>query len=240
MIGVERVDYIRVPVTDMDAANHFYGELLGLEPNPNSPGDDWVEYEAGNVTLASAVRIDVSGAGSHGAGGSLSLSAPVGEVQLGGTLLGRAGESAAGASLSVDAGRALDVGRVAAKTGDGQFSGAIALRQREGELAIGPAATLAAREIALQALVMIVFTILITYPVMGRNYDAAVIAGGQVGFGLSSTACALAIMKAVTGRHGASALAFLIVPMVGAFFIDILIAMVIQGSLALPLFGFGR
>jgi ESS family glutamate:Na+ symporter len=93
--------------------------------------------------------------------------------------------------------------------------------------------------LALQVLVMIVFTVLVTYPLMGRNYDAAVIAGGQVGFGLSSTACALAIMKAVTGRHGASALAFLIVPMVGAFFIDILNAMVIQGSLALPMFGFG-
>ena len=52
MIGVERVDYIRVPVTDIDAANHFYGELLGLERNPNSPHEDWVEYEAGNVTLA--------------------------------------------------------------------------------------------------------------------------------------------------------------------------------------------
>lgn len=49
---VERVDYIRVPVTDMDKANHFYGELLGLRRNPNSPDDDWVEYEAGNVTLA--------------------------------------------------------------------------------------------------------------------------------------------------------------------------------------------
>jgi ESS family glutamate:Na+ symporter len=93
--------------------------------------------------------------------------------------------------------------------------------------------------LALQVLVMVLFTILVTYPLMGRNYDAAVIAGGQVGFGLSSTACALAIMKAVTGRHGASALAFLIVPMVGAFFIDILNAMVIQGSLALPMFGFG-
>lgn len=52
MIGVERVDYVRVPVTDMDEANRFYGELLGLERNPASPGDDWVEYEAGNVTLA--------------------------------------------------------------------------------------------------------------------------------------------------------------------------------------------
>ena len=92
--------------------------------------------------------------------------------------------------------------------------------------------------LALQAVVMIVFTVFVTYNVMGRNYDAAVISGGQVGFGLSSTACALAIMKAVTMRHGASALAFLIVPMVGAFFIDIVNAMVIQASLALPAFGF--
>lgn len=52
MIGVERVDYIRVPVSDIDEAKHFYGELLGLEQNPNSPADDWIEYEVGNVTLA--------------------------------------------------------------------------------------------------------------------------------------------------------------------------------------------
>ena len=92
--------------------------------------------------------------------------------------------------------------------------------------------------LALQAAVMIVFTVFVTYNVMGRNYDAAVISGGQVGFGLSSTACALAIMKAVTMRHGSSAVAFLIVPMVGAFFIDIVNAMVIQACLALPAFGF--
>lgn len=52
MVDIERVDYIRVPVTDIDAANHFYGELLGLPLDPNSPHDDWVEYRAGNVTLA--------------------------------------------------------------------------------------------------------------------------------------------------------------------------------------------
>jgi predicted enzyme related to lactoylglutathione lyase len=52
VIGVERVDYIRVPVTDMEAANQFYGEVLGLRRNPNSPADDWVEYELGGVTLA--------------------------------------------------------------------------------------------------------------------------------------------------------------------------------------------
>jgi catechol 2,3-dioxygenase-like lactoylglutathione lyase family enzyme len=52
VLEVERVDYIRVPVDDIDAANRFYGEVLGLRRNPNSPHEDWVEYEAGNVTLA--------------------------------------------------------------------------------------------------------------------------------------------------------------------------------------------
>ncbi len=52
MIGVERVDYVRIPVRDIEQANRFYGEVLGLKRNANSPGDDWVEYEAGNVTLA--------------------------------------------------------------------------------------------------------------------------------------------------------------------------------------------
>lgn len=91
-----------------------------------------------------------------------------------------------------------------------------------------------------QAVANVLFAVYVTYRVMGSNYDAAVMSGGQIGFGLSSTACALAIMRAVTQQHGASALAFLVVPMVGAFFIDILNALIIQGSLALPLFGFGR
>ena len=45
MIDVQRVDYIRVPVTDMQKATHFYGEVLGLQRNPNSRDEDWVEYE---------------------------------------------------------------------------------------------------------------------------------------------------------------------------------------------------
>ena len=52
MLEVERVDYIRIPVTDMKAATRFYGDVLGLQGKPNSPHEDWVEYEAGNVTLA--------------------------------------------------------------------------------------------------------------------------------------------------------------------------------------------
>jgi ESS family glutamate:Na+ symporter len=92
--------------------------------------------------------------------------------------------------------------------------------------------------LAAQTVIMALYATLVTFRVMGRNYDAAIMAAGQVGFGMSSTACALAIMKSVTERHGPSPLAFLIVPMVGAFFIDITNAFIIQAYLALPLFGF--
>ena len=50
MIEVERVDYVRIPVTDMEKANHFYGEVLGLARSPSSAHEGWVEYEAGNVS----------------------------------------------------------------------------------------------------------------------------------------------------------------------------------------------
>ena len=92
--------------------------------------------------------------------------------------------------------------------------------------------------LAAQTVAVALYAALVTFRVMGRSYDAAIMAAGQVGFGLSSTACALAIMKSVTERHGPSPLAFLIVPMVGAFFIDITNAFIVQAYLALPLFGF--
>jgi glutamate:Na+ symporter, ESS family len=92
--------------------------------------------------------------------------------------------------------------------------------------------------LGLQTVGMALYAVFVTFRVMGRNYDAAIMAAGHVGFGMSSTAAALAIMKAVTGRSGPSPLAFLIVPMVGAFFIDITNALIIQGYLTLPLFGF--
>jgi ESS family glutamate:Na+ symporter len=92
--------------------------------------------------------------------------------------------------------------------------------------------------LALQTIAMALYAVFVTFRAMGRDYDAAVLAAGHVGFALSSTAAALAIMKTITERRGPSPLAFLIVPMVGAFFIDIANALMIQGYLALPLFGF--
>jgi catechol 2,3-dioxygenase-like lactoylglutathione lyase family enzyme len=52
VIEVTRVDYIRVPVNDIAAAQQFYGEILGLPRNEHLDHDDWIEYEAPNVTLA--------------------------------------------------------------------------------------------------------------------------------------------------------------------------------------------
>jgi catechol 2,3-dioxygenase-like lactoylglutathione lyase family enzyme len=70
MIEVERVDFVRIPVTDIEKAKRFYGEVLGLEQKLNSPGDDWIEFETGNVTLAvmtphARLRVRTAAAGNH-------------------------------------------------------------------------------------------------------------------------------------------------------------------------------
>ncbi|PLR42851.1 sodium/glutamate symporter [Chimaeribacter arupi] len=88
--------------------------------------------------------------------------------------------------------------------------------------------------LTVQTLAMALYAVFVTYRVMGRNYDAAVLAAGHCGFGLGATPTAIANMQAITGRFGPSHLAFLIVPMVGAFFIDIANALVIKLFLMLP------
>jgi catechol 2,3-dioxygenase-like lactoylglutathione lyase family enzyme len=47
-----RVDFVAVPVEDLARADAFYGEKVGLARNPNTSGDNWVEYETGNLTIA--------------------------------------------------------------------------------------------------------------------------------------------------------------------------------------------
>ncbi|NWB93147.1 sodium/glutamate symporter [Pseudomonas agarici] len=88
-----------------------------------------------------------------------------------------------------------------------------------------------------QAVLMALFAIFVTFRVMGRNYDAVTLAAGHCGFGLGATPTAIANMQAVTQRYGPSRIAFLVVPMVGAFFIDIANAIVIKLYLALPFIG---
>lgn len=91
--------------------------------------------------------------------------------------------------------------------------------------------------LAVQALAMAGYAIFITFRVMGSNYDAAVLAAGHCGFGLGATPTAIANMQAITAQFGPSHLAFLVVPMVGAFFIDIVNAVVIKLFLLLPIYG---
>jgi ESS family glutamate:Na+ symporter len=71
------------------------------------------------------------------------------------------------------------------------------------------------------------FAYFVTYRVMGRDYDAAIMAGGHCGFGLGATPNAVANMTALTERFGAAPRAFLVLPMVGAFFIDFSNAIII-------------
>ncbi len=70
-------------------------------------------------------------------------------------------------------------------------------------------------------------TILVLFPLMGRDYDAAVVAAGFGGVTLGSTPTAMANMAAVTKRFGASHRAFIVVPLVSAFFIDLVNAVLI-------------
>lgn len=86
--------------------------------------------------------------------------------------------------------------------------------------------------LAAQLALALVVTIYILFPLMGRDYDAAVVAAGFGGVTLGSTPTAMANMAAVTQRFGASHRAFIIVPLVSAFFIDLTNAVVIPLFLA--------
>ena len=79
-----------------------------------------------------------------------------------------------------------------------------------------------------QTVVMGLFAYFVTFNIMGRDYDAAVIATGHCGFGMGATPNAIANMEAFTSVNGFSTKAFLAVPLVGSLFIDFINAIVIQ------------
>ena len=84
-----------------------------------------------------------------------------------------------------------------------------------------------------QVAIMAGFAYYLTFRVMGRDYDAAVMAGGHCGFGLGSTSNAVANMEAIVERFGPAPRAFLVIPMVGAFFIDFTNALIITAFISL-------
>lgn len=80
---------------------------------------------------------------------------------------------------------------------------------------------------ALQILLVAAFCFWPLFKVMGRDYDSAVMCGGFVGFMLGITANAMAVMLALVERYGPAPRAFLVAPLVGAFFIDFSNAIII-------------
>ena len=80
----------------------------------------------------------------------------------------------------------------------------------------------------IQMLVITLFAVFLVFRAMGKDYDASVISAGFVGMGMGATPVAIANMHALTSRFGPSTKAFLIVPLVGAFFIDLLNAATIK------------
>lgn len=82
-----------------------------------------------------------------------------------------------------------------------------------------------------QVVLMALFSIFVTFPVMGRNFDAAVITSGQCGFGLGAVPTAMANMQTIQEKYGPSPKAFFIVPLVGSLFINLVNTLIITAFL---------
>ena len=80
-----------------------------------------------------------------------------------------------------------------------------------------------------QALLAWVFIYFVTFRFMGRNYDAAVLSAGHVGFGLGATPNGIANMQSVCDKYKHSHIAFFVMPIVGALFIDFFNVAIISG-----------
>jgi len=85
----------------------------------------------------------------------------------------------------------------------------------------------------LQTLAAALFILFVLFPLMGRDYQAAVLSAGFGGFALGATPTAVANMTAVTKTHGPAPTAFIILPLVAAFFVDVANAFVIRYALTL-------
>jgi ESS family glutamate:Na+ symporter len=83
---------------------------------------------------------------------------------------------------------------------------------------LGPALVVV---LAVQTIAAVAYIVFVVFPAMGRNYEAAVLSAGFTGVSLGATPTAIANMTAVTKLHGACAQAFIILPLVSAFFVDI-------------------
>ncbi|SHI08162.1 sodium/glutamate symporter [Ferrimonas marina] len=87
--------------------------------------------------------------------------------------------------------------------------------------------------IVAQVTMMVLLVVFVLFPMLGRSYDSAVICSGYLGMGLGALPNAMANMNAVVNRYGAAPLAFMVLPLANAFFVDISNAIILQALLNL-------
>lgn len=91
--------------------------------------------------------------------------------------------------------------------------------------------------VLLQVVFIVIYAIWICFRVMGRDYEAVTTTAGFIGFNLGSTATAIANMQAIAARYGPAPKSFLIVPLAGAFFVDLMNAALLTVFLSLGFMG---
>lgn len=91
--------------------------------------------------------------------------------------------------------------------------------------------------LVLQVVCIALFAVFVCFRLMGRDYEAAVTSAAFIGFCMGSTATAMANMQAITARYGPAPQSYLIVPLAGAFFVDLMNAFLLTLILALPFMG---
>jgi ESS family glutamate:Na+ symporter len=97
----------------------------------------------------------------------------------------------------------------------------------------GPLALMLAVQTAFCAL----YAAWVVFRMLKRDYEAAIMSAAFCGFSLGATATAIANMQALTRRHGPAPEAFIVVPVTGAFLVDILNVIVLTSLISLPFVG---
>ncbi|AGF49291.1 sodium/glutamate symporter [Candidatus Kinetoplastidibacterium galati] len=89
----------------------------------------------------------------------------------------------------------------------------------------------------IQSIVCSLYCCLVVFKALKRDYEATVMSGAFCGIGLGTTATAIANMQAITNRHGHAPQAFIVIPLTGAFLVDIMNVIVLTMMISLPFIG---
>ncbi|AGF47140.1 ESS family glutamate:Na+ symporter [Candidatus Kinetoplastibacterium desouzaii TCC079E] len=91
--------------------------------------------------------------------------------------------------------------------------------------------------LVIQSVVCALYCCLVVFKALEKDYEAAVMSGAFCGIGLGTTATAIANMQAITGRHGSAPQSFIVIPLTGAFLVDIINVIILTTLISLPFVG---